>query len=547
MSHLKTLVMMQLKDKIDLSFVRSRRKLLFKIVFVVLQFALALAAFYAFFYVAVLLKIFSFSGYVPAELVTALFTLMLTLSVFGCTVGLTRTLYMAADNRVLLTFPVPSNTVFLSKFVLYYIFEIKKNLTFTMPMFLAYGMVSGAVWYYYPWVVVCFVFISLLPVALGAVLSIPALFIAAFVGHYKWLQAIFAAIAATAVVFAILFVINLIPANINFAGQWGTIATEVQKFLNKFAAAVYPFHCLNLMVVGGTAAIKSSLFNLNTLLYFGVLLAVTAALISFAFFIARPLFFRMAAKQFEFEKMVVPPKKNKVRKKFAGILSEDLKRNFRSSRYILRTFVSLVILPIAVFFLNKTYAAMNTRLTGQYMTVAFNLLVILLILMSDNSAYASVYSRDGNARDVQKTRPVNPAAGMFVKLIPRTAVIILSVAAAAALWAGVAGLSAADAVLLALMCIFTATAHLFWSAEMDLMKPQSDMYATVGVDYDNANERNSTILAFLLSAAFAFVLYFILQEGQTVAVVKLTCIAALFLAARTWLFVTRIRLYYAEK
>ena len=544
---LKTLVLMQLKDKLDLSFTRTKRAMMFKIAAIIGQVVLSGVAFFAFFFLASMLKLFSFSGLVPASLVTAMFTLIFTLAIVTCTAGLTNTLYLTADNRVLLTLPVQSNLVFLSKFVLYFIFELKKNAMLLLPMYVAYGIVCHAVWYYYPWLLVCYVFVSLLPVAIGAVLSIPSLFVSNFIRKFKWLQAIFVVIVTGFVGWGIFTLIGLMPENMNIAGHWGTISKTIQDWLDTFAGWVMPLNIINLMIMGGTAEIRTHLFTMNTL--WGMLLTVGTIVVctGLTYLLARPLFFKMASSQFEYEKSKTKAKRNKIHSGKIAPFVYELKRSFRSSRYVLKLIVSLLLLPIAVFFLNKTYAAMNTRLSGQYMTVAFSMLVCLLIVTSDNVGYASVYSVDGSARPIAKTQPIIPQISLVSRLIPRLTVIVVSAAAATYFWATVAGLTNVEAMLLALTIIFVGWAHLLWSAEMDVMRPQHDQYATLGLSFDNPNERNSTIIAFLLSIAFAFWLYFIMSEGRTVAILKVTLIALVFCAARVYLYFARIRMYYAEK
>lgn len=221
-------------------------------------------------------------------------------------------------------------------------------------------------------------------------------------------------------------------------------------------------------------------------------------------------------------------------------------RSFRSSRFVVKTLCGLLILPFAVFLQTKTYAAMNTRLTGQYMAIAFVVLVSLLIVTGQNVSYASVLSVDGNARNIAKTQPINPQIAIVSRLAVRIAVMTLSIIASTCLWASVSGLSAVDAILLACLVLFLGLAHLLWSAEMDVMHSQSEQFATVGLSFDNHNERNSTIIGFLISGIVAFLLYFIMNEGQTKAILKLALVALIFLAARAWLFFTRIKLYYAE-
>lgn len=545
---LKTLVMMQLKDKIDLSFVKSKRSLMFKIAAVIGQVALSGVAFWAFFYLASALKIFSFSGLVPSSLVTAMFSLIFVLAVVSCTMGLTNTLYLTADNRVLLTLPVQSNLVFLSKFVLYFIFELKKNAMLLLPMYVAYGIVCHAVWFYYPWLIlICYVLVSLLPVAIGAALSIPALFVSNFIRKYKWIQVVLTVVVTGLVGWGVIALIGLMPENMNIAGRWGTISLTIQNWLDTFASWVAPLNLINLMIMGGTVNIRTSLFTMNTL--WGMLITLGSIVVctGLTYLLARPLFFKMASKQFEYEKANHASKRNVV---YSGKLAPfvyELKRSLRSSRFVIRLLVSLLILPIAVFFLNKTYAAMHTRLAGQYMTVGFTMLISLLIVTSDNVSYASVYSVDGNARPIAKTQPIIPQVSLVSRLIPRLLVIAVSMAIAALFWTSVANLSAVEGMMLALTVIFVGWAHLFWSAEMDVMHPQHDQYATLGLSFDNPNERNSTIIAFILSALFAFCLYFIMSEGRTVATIKVAAVALVFLAARVYLYFTRIRLYYAEK
>ncbi|MCH5156692.1 MAG: hypothetical protein J1G02_02305 [Clostridiales bacterium] len=544
---LKTLVMMQLKDKLDMSFVRTKRSFLFKIMAIVAEIALSGVAFFVFFYLASALKLFSFSGAVPSSLVTAMFTLIFTLAIITCTAGLTNTLYLTADNRVLLTLPVKPNLVFLSKFMLYFVFELKKNAMLLLPMYVAYGIVCHAVWYFYPWLVVCYVLVSLLPVAIGAVLSIPALFISNFIRNYKWLQAILAVIVTGFVGWGFIKLIGLMPENMNIAGRWGTISLTIQQWLDTFARWVFPLNWINLMIIGGTAAIRTHLFTMNTVWGMLETLGTIAVCTGLTYLLARPLFFKMASSQFEFEKSHKKAKKNKVHSRKLAPFVYEITRNFRRSRFVLKLIVSLLILPIAIFFLNKTYAAMNTRLSGQYMTVAFSMLVSLLIVTSDNVSYASVYSIDGNARPIAKTQPIIPQISLVSRLIPRMVVIVLSSAVSCYLWQTVSGLTTVEAMLLALIIVFVGFAHLLWSAEMDVMRPQHDQYATLGLSIDNPNERNSTIIAFLISAAFAFWLYFIMSEGRTMAMLKVAGIAFVFLALRVYLYFARIRAYYAEK
>lgn len=124
---LKTLTMMQLKEKLDLSFVRSFRKTLFKIVWLIVEFAAITAICTLIFNYVKILGVFSLVGDIPETVMTVIFSLLFFLSVISSTIGLVKSLYFAKDNMVLLTFPVRPYLAFLSKLAVYYVYELKKT------------------------------------------------------------------------------------------------------------------------------------------------------------------------------------------------------------------------------------------------------------------------------------------------------------------------------------------------------------------------------------------------------------------------------------
>ncbi len=561
--NLKTLVMMQLRDKLDLSFIRSVRSTIIKVVLAIIKMVVAVAIFFVLFMVCNMLSIFRPSGVIPDSVVNILFTVIQLMSIVTCTVGLTQTLYMTADNKVLLTLPVSSTCVYISKLILYYIFELKKNIGLTLPIFIAYGMINGAVWYYYPWLLLCFLFVSMVPVAIAAILSIPALYVGVFVGRFKWLQAVLALAGAGTIAFLLVRLIGMIPNNINILGQWGSIFVAIQDFLQKFSVYSYPYYRLTTMMVGGTLLIASNIFVGATFATFGVLFAGLTVLLGASFLCARPMFIKMASKQFEFDKRTVKAKQNHVHKRKISPFVESLQMNMRSTTYIVGCFVQLVLPAIAIFFQNRLYAAMNTNYSGYVMTKTFSLLVMLVMTLAFNNAFASVYSREGAARNILKTRPQKPIYTLFGRIAVRAVTVFLStalvqVAYIEALSIGHGAVDSATLQEITAMCfitLFVGEAHLLWCAEMDVMHNYADQYQTVGVQFDSPNERNATLVGFLLAALFAAMYYLLSDIGGLVissltptmaALVKALAVAVVFLAVRIYLYITRCKLYFVE-
>ena len=136
-----------------------------------------------------------------------------------------------------------------------------------------------------------------------------------------------------------------------------------------------------------------------------------------------------------------------------------------------------------MLFLNRLYAAMNTNYSGQIMTKTFNLLVMLVMTLAFNNSYASVYSKEGAARNILKTRPQKPIYTLFSRILFRVFVIALSTALAtvtfvlALAYKNVDGQVVYQAleisylreiILMGVITFAAGEAHLLWCAEMDI-------------------------------------------------------------------------------
>ena len=102
---LVTLVKMQLKEKMDVSYMRSKRKLVFKATWLFIEFAAITAIIAVIFHFIKLLSLFSLTHDIPVSVISLVFGVMLLLSLVTDTVGLMKSLYFSKDNTVLLTFP----------------------------------------------------------------------------------------------------------------------------------------------------------------------------------------------------------------------------------------------------------------------------------------------------------------------------------------------------------------------------------------------------------------------------------------------------------
>lgn len=550
---LKTLVTMQIKEKMDFSYLKSKRQTVFKITWFFLGFAVVTALIAVLFYFVKLLGLFSLVKDIPTSVISIAFSVMLALSVVTDTVGLMRALYFSRDNTVLLTLPAPPALVFFSKLAVYYIYELKKSFLFTIPLFVAYGIIKGLPIYYYPWLLLLFGFVSALPVLIAGVLSIPAMFISVFVNRFKWLQYTLYGTLALALIVALWYAIGLIPKDIDFIATWGTTFWEIQDFLKAYMKNFAPLYAFTELIVGRTVGLSNLIFHSRTLPYLLALIGVLAVLLLLCFLLSRPLFYRMASTPFEFKKRTIEPKPNRVHNPISSALVKELIGGIRSNSLVRLFGTVAVIMPIAIQLLNKLYSAMNTRFIGTQMTVCFNVLIMLLIVLSTNIDIASVYSRDGSSAYLNKVQPTGYAGLLISKLVIPMVVTFAGVAYTTVIFARFTtfvprpALSLLEVVCLGLTVYFIYVAHLFYSAELDIMNPQYAQYATFNEQANNPNENLSGIMAILFSIiAFAVALF--LSSMATKGVWVRLCLVTLVIAvAKCMTYLMKIRVFYKEK
>ena len=545
---LVTLVKMQLKEKMDLGYLRSKRKLVFKLVWLFVEFAAITAVIAVIFHFVKLLGLFSLVHDIPVSVVSLIFSIMLALSLVTDTIGLMKSLYFSKDNTVLLTFPATPSLVFFSKLATYYVYELRKSFMFTIPMFIAYGIVKGYSLIYYPWLILMFVLISSIPVLVAALLSIPAMFGYIFLCRVKVLQYILYTVLGGGAILLVWWLIGLVPEDINFVESWGNTYWEIQAFLNDYTEVFAPLYAFTELIVGRTVGLSSIIFHSGTLNSLLVLIAMGVVLLLLCFLCSKPLFYRMASTPFEFKRRdKIRAKANRKMPPFFSALKKEFVIGARSNAFIKLGGVLVVIMPMSIYLLNRLYSAMNTRLLGMQMTICFNIIVILLMMMMTNIDLASVYSRDGSSSYLNKVQPAPYATLLLSKLIFNMVIALIGCALTVLVFAIESSVSKTDALMIGIMIYCVYLAHLFSSAEKDIMNPQYEQYATFNEQTNNPNETGAGVSAIIMAAVvFALALFFS-SRNDPIVWLKLAVIAAILAGYKIFTYLSKIKAFYKEK
>ena len=552
MKSLFILVMMQLKEQMNFKRLKGANKKFFStllaVVVAVFKFAAVTALCFAFLLVAKHLGLFSFADFpIPDTVISIVFSVMLLCSIVSCTVGLTKSMYYARDNAVLLTLPCTPLQVYLSKLIIFFIFEIKRNLSFLVPLFTAYYITHGYETWTYAWMLFCMIWVSLFTVAIGAIFSIPAMWIANFFRQHKWMQiSTLIAVVAGATV-ALFYAISLIPENIDLLAAWDVIYWKIQDFLAAYAKNFNALYDLTRMLLGNNENLSIIFRPDATAIRFLVLAGATAVSLGIGLLIVRPLFYKMASTPFEYLKKAVKPKKNKVRKPIFSSIYTNFLTTVKNTTEIYTNVGILISVPMLIFFLNKIFLAMKTREMGDHMIIAFNILIMLLITLNSNCSISSLYSRDGQSGYLIKTLPSNYTMPIVTKLLPNATFGLLSIVATFGVLVMTLPLEMDEMCMIIASIIMIYVAHLFYSAQLDLMNPQNQLYSSVGSTVSNPNEMKSTVWAFVVSFVTAGIVFFLLNEKRGFVYEKLIIVAATAFIYRTSTFFTMLKLYYKEK
>ena len=552
---LVTLVKMQLKEKMDLSYMRSKRKLIFKSTWLLIEFAAITAIIAVIFHFVKLLSLFSLVHDIPVSVISLAFGVMLLLSLVTDTIGLVKSLYFSKDNTVLLTFPATPSLVFFSKLVTYYIYEFRKSFMFTIPMFIAYGLIvrgygmgdiKGLL--YYPWLILMFVLISSIPVLLAAVFSIPAMFVYIFLNRVKVVQYLLYIALGGGAILLVWWLIGLVPENINFIETWGDTYWQIQAFLDGYTKLFAPIYEFTELIVGRTVGLSSVIFHSGTIKTLLSTVVIGVGLLAMCFLCSKPLFCRMASTPFEFKKKDrIKGRSNRKLPTAISAIKKEFITGVRSNAFIKLGGILAVIMPMAIYLLNKLYSAMDTRFIGTQMTICFNIVIILLMMLMTNIDIASVYSRDGSSSYLNKVQPTPYAILLFSKLIFPMIIALIGLVFTINIFAIEAGLAANDAILIGVMIYGIYIAHLFTSAESDIMNPQYEQYATFNEQANNPNETSSGVSALLFSAIAAVAAFFLSSRNDAGVWLKLAIVALCLAALKVFTYLSKIKAFYKEK
>ena len=489
-------------------------------------------------------------------------TVMFILQLISSTVSCTKSYYIAEDNKVLITFPSSGASLFLSKLTIEFFKELKNTVGLYFPVVLATVMfaatsnpqcpfqIGSVFWLIFPMIL----YVAII-VLLASLLSVLYLQYLRLVKVVPVIRIIVLAALFTGVIYLAVLVINKIPENIELRTMWNDIRFGIDDFLIRFNQIAVPASFFMSVICGFTGAYKG--YRLKGLSFgrFGLLLAISIVLFALVFIIIKRLFLHMMTKSVDYEKVNEKANHpNHMHHKHTTFAFKELKISFRTLEISGAYVVTYVLIPVLILLLCKVFDAINTNMKGDMLTIMFNVLLITLPLLASNAPISSAYSREGHAGYMKKTKPIAPYTPMISKLLFNLVLSVPSIAASVYIVGRFAKIDAGSVVILGICILLLQYAHIFYSSTLDFTNPRNENYQTEGQGAKNPNENVSTVVAFVMSAVFAFVVFFlfkeqVVKEADTfmAAAVRVLFVSIVIFSSCLLLYFLKLKAFFMER
>ena len=471
------------------------------------------------------------------ELFTTVIFLTQIISIITCVGSMMDVLYNSKENTMLLAFPCNYNEVFISKIIVFALEEIRKSCFFILPFLISYGMISDGGAAYWAQLIPLWIFIVLFPVLFSAIISIPAIFVKKFLGNHPVLFGVLVALLLGGVFALVTYALSFLPTPVKLIAFYNT-------FMNAFRAILIKINKFSLFY----QLIGKGMFGKWVYMTFPVIAAIFFGTMLLCFFVAMPFYFKAASSSAEHSTgghhKVVKTRFNNL---FMTFFRKEVKLMFRSSKSLNSALSIVLVFPIISYIMNFIVAAVRTNVYGDYMTIAFNIMITLSLIGTYNANCASAISQEGSEFAVLKAAPSDTTLATWAKLALTMVVDLLAVATMCLVITFTTTLAPKDIALMAGIILPVSLGNVLWSFQIDLLNPKINDYAVKGdAVVDNPNIAKALLFGFLISTIIGAVSLILLIDNYASGWARIYAIGYGFFGIRLYLYKNYLKVYFND-
>ena len=477
--------------------------------------------------------------FIPVNDYFMIFMLVLTqvLSIVTAVSGLMTDVYKSKDNQILLTLPAKNDEIFLSKLIVYYINEFKRNFFFLFPFLLAYGYMARMNFGFYVHLIPMTFILPFISVFLASIIALIIILIKSFLQKHQWLSFSLITSLIVSSFFLVYYLVGFIPENIRIVQLYNSFIVGLTKFMQQVASVGFIYTNIGKLMNGQAVLINYLLVFLTII----ILLAIN-------YLVSRPLFFLLTSKTNEFSRT----KKHKASSgKSKGLFWTFLRKEIiiakRSPNELLSNYAIIIALPLIMFVLNTIYMGMNRSTLGNQFILIFNILITLLLVTASNTASAVSITTEGFEFVLLKTAPSKTKQVAWAKMTFNfvfTSVLLLI--SFILFKTALPVFNQTDIWLLFVFAFFFNASQILWSFQIDILNPKLSDYAATGSLSNNDNITKALSNGLIASLFFTVISIFVFIVFKPIAWIILIVIGILWFAFRFWSFKTYLNAYFID-
>ncbi len=233
---------------------------------------------------------------------------------------------------------------------------------------------------------------------------------------------------------------------------------------------------------------------------------------------------------------------------YRTFLHKELILTGRDVQKLSATISSFFVLPLVSYILNYVLDTINTNPLGDYMVIAFNVMISASLLAAFNTDCACALSMEGLEFSVLKTAPSNTMSIAWAKITVTMLSNFIAIATTAVMLYFTTGIGIVDLVLFTVTLVLLAGGMVLWSFQLDVRRPQFLEYASKGSAgvVDNPNIGKAALFGFIVATLSGILSLLLLYDAYVSGWVRILALAAAFFLARLFLFYRNLQVYFHE-
>lgn len=443
---------------------------------------------------------------------------------------------------MLMTYPVKHIFIYISKLLVVYILELYKSLMFTFPLFMAYGLMAGGILNvnYVVSLVFFSIFLPLVPVLIGAIVSIPVVLISKLLKRVPFVKGVMTVAIFVGLALLTGLVVKLLPDEIRLVALWNS-------FLKAFEGVVANVNKFSLYSMFVGRALYSNQPVLNNIYFYLTLLGVLIVGIA----LSLPLFFKLASSAQENSIDKKHSSKNVVHKStFFTFMRKELLLSIRNMNDFSSNYLFLFVMPFVLILMTSIYVRIDRNPLGYSMTYAFCGLLALLMLSASNTASATAISSEGTEFTLLKTAPGKTSNIVWAKVLINGILSFISLIISFILLGFFLGdkVNIGQLWLVFIFVVLIDIGLILWSIQLDILNPSMKEYATTQNRGDVKNFSTSITIGIVASVIFSsiMIVLFWVSSNLLINTVILVGLGLLFVGGRIYLLINYINTYFHE-